>query len=281
MNTSDAAGATPTLYPLTSFLQGAAVSASTLMKMRKLPGCRTPSVIWTLMEPPGGIGEPSATLMSEGEGPAAGPGPTALTASEELKTPPDVFAGGVSSVVCCTAQLFEGQAGFVPVIETVAGDAPEVMTRRSAVPSGALKVERSMTRKRRRVMGWPVLFVTVRRIESVPKGPSVWFGVLMVGSRKRLGDEEELAAGSSSESVTAELSRWTGECEFSGPGAPRRAPAPMSVPVVSAKKKSDALSPVSFGRPFAGQGPAAAVEPPLPHRSRTKAYSRFVAATAG
>src|ERR1043165_2805235 len=280
MNTSDAAGATPTLYPLTSFLQGAAVSASTLMKMRKLPSCRTPSVIWKLMEPPGGIGEPSATLTSEGEGPATGPGPTALTASEELKPRPDVCAGGCSSVVCCTAQLFEGQAGFVPVIETVAGDAPEVMTRRSAVPSGALKVERSMTRKRRRVTACPVLFVTVRRMESVPKGPSVEFGVFCVASRKRLGGRDELAAGSSRESVTASL-RWTGAWEFSGPGAPRRAPAPMSVPVVSTKKKSAALSFVSFGEPSAGQGPAVAVEPPLPHRSRTKAYSRLVGTMAG
>src|ERR1043166_7300893 len=188
--------------------------------MRKLPGWRTPSMIWTLIVPPGGMGVPSATETPDDEGPAAGPGPTALTASEELKPPPAtvVCVGGSSSVVCCTVQLFEGQAAFEPVIETVAGVVPEVMTRRSAVPSGALKVERSMT-------------------------------------RKRLGGRGEVAAGSSRESVTASL-RWTGEWEFSGPGAPRRAPAPMSVPVVSTKKKSAALSFVSFGEPSAGQGPA-------------------------
>src|ERR1043166_948602 len=250
--------------------------------MRKLPGWRTPSMIWTLIVPPGGMGVPSATETPDDEGPAAGPGPTALTASEELKPPPAtvVCVGGSSSVVCCTVQLFEGQAAFEPVIETVAGVVPEVMTRRSAVPSGALKVERSMTRKRRRVTACPVLFVTGRRMESVPKGPSVEFGVFCVASRKRLGGRDELAAGSSRESVTASL-RWTGEWEFSGPGAPRRAPAPMSVPVVSTKKKSAALSFVSFGEPSAGQGPAVAVEPPLPHMSRTKAYSRLVGTMAG
>src|SRR5438270_748463 len=148
--------------------------------------------------------------MSEAEGPAPAPGPTALTESVELRPPPPDCAGGVSSVVCCTVQLFEGQAGLVPVIVTVVGDAPEVTARRSAVPEGAGAVETSMMRKRRRVTAWPVLFVTVRRMEIVPKGPSAALGVFGVGSRKRFGGSAEPAAGSSSESVTVSL-RWTGE----------------------------------------------------------------------
>jgi len=41
--------------------------------------------------------------------------------------------------------------------------------RRSAMPEGAGKVVRSMMRQRSRVTFWPVLFVTVRRMSSVPK----------------------------------------------------------------------------------------------------------------
>jgi hypothetical protein len=55
--------------------------------------------------------------------------------SEELKPPPAACAGGCSSVVPCTAQTLDGQAGFAPAIWTATG--AEVRGRRSAKPAGA------------------------------------------------------------------------------------------------------------------------------------------------
>src|SRR5438270_11424931 len=217
-----------------------------------------PSRNCTLTVLPGRMGEASTTVLTE---------------RDELKPPPSVCAGGVSSVVCCTVQVFAEQAGFGPVIETATGTVPDVIARRSAVP-GAGKVVKSTMRKRRRVTGAAVLFVTVRRMVRWPKGARV--ASELSKSRTRFGANAEPADGSSSETITVSL-RWTGEEEFSGAGAPRRAPAPRSAPVVSTKKKSAALSFVSFGKPPVVHGPTVAIEPPLPHGSRTKAYSRLVA----
>src|SRR5688500_6218564 len=95
----------------------------------------------------------------------------------------------------------------------------EVRARRSAKPTGAGKVVTSMMRKRSRVTFTPVAFVTLVRKESVPKVEL--FAGSLVKSRTRLGGEPELTHGKILLPGICAL-RWTGEVEFSGPGAPRR-----------------------------------------------------------
>src|SRR5687767_12711038 len=86
---------------------------------------------------------------------------------EELKPPPFGCDGGCSSVVPCTVTL------LVPLPHgarsTVTTTAVEVRGRRSAMPLGAGKVVRSITRNRMRVTLPPVLLVMVLRISNVPK----------------------------------------------------------------------------------------------------------------
>ncbi len=64
-----------------------------------------------------------------------------------------------------------------------------------------------------------------------------------------------------------EALRWMGDERFSGPGAPRRWPAPALVPLVSTKMKSAALLFVSFGVEI-GHAPKVVIEPDLPQLSR-------------
>src|ERR1044072_9197494 len=68
---------------------------------------------------------------------------------------------------------------------TVTTTGVEVRGRRSAVPEGTGRVEMSMMRQRRRVTFSPVMFVTVRRMSSVPKVEL--FVVSLVKLRTRLG----------------------------------------------------------------------------------------------
>ena len=110
----------------------------------------------------------------------------------------------------------------------------------------------STTRNRRRVMGAPELLVNVLRRSSVPNvellaGSDVksrtWFG-----TANRFTHESRFDASS------ATPSRTIGELRFSGPGAPRRWPAPAEVPLVSTKMKSLAL--LSVSTRFELRGPA-------------------------
>src|SRR6185436_3180185 len=86
---------------------------------------------------------------------------------EELNPPPFGCDGGCSRVVPCTVTL------LVPLPHggrsTVTTTAVEVRGRKSAMPLGAGKVVRSMTRQRNRVTLPPVLLVTLLRRSSVPK----------------------------------------------------------------------------------------------------------------
>src|SRR5919202_5316690 len=140
----------------------------------------------------------------------------------------------------------------VPPPDRLAVNVELVIRRRSAVPAGAplpgvqgemTQVVMSTTRKRRRVTAAPVLFLTLRRIESVPlvevaPGPGV-------KSRARAQAEvvEPLTAqpGSTSDSLIVAL-RSTGLDKFSGPGAPSRCGGPTAaVDCVSTNMKSVAL----------------------------------------
>src|ERR671913_300794 len=87
-----------------------------------------------------------------------------------------------------------------------------------------------------------------------------------VKSLTRLGGDEPATHGSSS-AMPNEALRWMGDERFSGPGAPRRWPAPALVPFVSTKTKSAALLFVSFGV-LMGQAPKVVIEPLLPQLSR-------------
>src|SRR5215470_12535875 len=104
---------------------------------------------------------------------------------DELKPPPFGCDGGCSSVVPLTVML------LVPLPHggrsTVTTTDVEVRGRRSAMPLGAGKVVRSITRQRRRVTFPPVLLVTVRRISKVPNVEL--FGGSDVKSRTRFGGE--------------------------------------------------------------------------------------------
>ncbi len=77
-----------------------------------------------------------------------------------LNPPPLNCEGGSSSVVPLTLVR-------PPPVNTTPA-LPEVRGRRSDVPEGAGNVVRSMMRKRKRLIVPPVLFVNLRRIESVP-----------------------------------------------------------------------------------------------------------------
>src|SRR3712207_5383185 len=149
-----------------------------LTKNLKLPFCWMPSRNRTSRLTPLASGVASVTVPAE---------------SEELKPPPFGCDGGCSSVVpwTVTFDVPEPQGAR----STVTTTAVEVRGRRSAMPEGAGKVVRSLTRKRMRVTLPPVLFVTVRRMSSVPKVE------LLAGSEvkslTRLGGEDAATQGSS------------------------------------------------------------------------------------
>src|SRR4026207_498490 len=111
---------------------------------------------------------------------------------DELKPPPFGCDGGCSSVVPLTLTL------LVPLPHggrsTVTTTEVDVRGRKSAMPLGAGKVVRSITRQRTRVTFPPVLFVTVLRMSKVPKAELV--GGSEVKSRTRLGGEAAPTQGS-------------------------------------------------------------------------------------
>src|ERR1041384_3328518 len=182
---------------------------------------------------------------------------------DELKPPPFGCDGGCSSVVPLTVTL------LVPLPHggrsTVTTTAVEVLGRKSAMPLGAGNVVTSITRKRKRVTFPPVLLVTVLRISRVPKVEL--FGGSDVKSRTRFGGDV-FEAQVSRRSALKEAFRSIGELRFSGPGAPRRWPAPADVPLVSTNTKSAALLFVSLRVPPVGQAPKVVIEPPFPQLSR-------------
>src|ERR1044071_4420625 len=104
---------------------------------------------------------------------------------DELNPPPFGCDGGCSSVVPFTVTL------LVPLPHggrsTVTTTAVEVRGRKSAMPLGAGKVVRSITRQRKRVTFPPVLLVTVLRISSVPNVELL--GGSEVKSRTRFGGD--------------------------------------------------------------------------------------------
>src|SRR4029079_13363354 len=178
---------------------------------------------------------------------------------DEVKPPPFGCDGGCSSVVPLTVTL------LVPLPQggrsTVTTTAVEVRGRKSAMPLGAGKVVMSTTRKSTRVTLPPVLLTTVLRISKVPKVEL--FGGSEVKSRTRFGGDA--GATQISRRFTAkEALRSIGELRFSGPGAPRRWPAPADVPLVSTNTKSAALLFVSFRAPPVGHRPKVVLEPPCP-----------------
>src|SRR5688500_7316754 len=113
--------------------------------------------------------------------------------------------------------------------------AVEVRGRMSAMPDGAGNVVTSMMRKRRRETGAPVLFVIRRRKERVPKvelfagshGRTTGFGGAQNAppSRRRFG-AESFETNASMSAPLIDASCEMGDERFSGPGAPRRWPAP-------------------------------------------------------
>src|SRR6185369_3109193 len=183
--------------------------------------------------------------------------------SDELKPPPFGCDGGCSSVVPLTVTL------LVPLPHggrsTVTTTFVEVRGRKSAIPLGAGNVVRSTTRKRNRVTLPPVLLTMVRRTSSVP---NVEFcGGFDVKSRTRFGGDAA-ATQVSSRFTANEALRSIGELRFSGPGAPRRCPAPADVAFVSTKTKSAALLLVSLRFPPVGHGANVVIDPPFPQLSR-------------
>src|SRR5215204_4795919 len=125
--------------------------------------------------------------------------------SDELNPPPLGWLGGCSSVVPCTVTFDVPEPHGA--LSTVTTTAVEVRGRRSAMPDGAGKVVMSMMRQRSRVTFAPVMFVTVRRMSSVPK-VELLAGSL-VKSRTRFGGEVVEMHGSSG-STAKEALRWMG-----------------------------------------------------------------------
>src|SRR5215510_13470952 len=207
---------------------------------------------------------PSRNLTSSDAPLASGvPSVTVPDDSDELKPPPFGCDGGRSSVVPATETLLVPlpQGGRSTVTTTVV----EVRGRKSAMPLGAGNVVKSTTRKRKRVTFPPVLLTTDLRISRVPKVEL--FGGSEVKSRTRFGGDAA-PTQISSRSTAKEPFRSIGELRFSGPGAPRRWPAPADVPFVSTNTKSAALLFVSLRLPPVGHGPKVVIEPPLPQLSR-------------
>ena len=112
--------------------------------------------------------------------------------SDELNPPPLGCEGGCSRVVPSTVTFDVPEPHGAR--STVTTTAVDVRGRRSAMPEGAGKVVRSITRKRMRVTFPPVLLVIVLRMSSVPNVELL--AGLLVKSRTRLGGEEAATQGS-------------------------------------------------------------------------------------
>src|SRR5687768_1732488 len=157
------------------------------------------------------------------------------------------------SVVGCTVTM-HGVVIEVPVaaqvfaslIPEMVNDALVVRARKSARPLGAGEVVSSTIRNCRRVTGAPVLLVMRRVSANVPNVDAL--AGSLVKLRNRLGGAAADTKASRSTKGIAP-SRRIGEARFSGPGAPRRCPAPVKEPFVSTNRKSTAFSPVSLGLP--------------------------------
>src|SRR2546423_14696494 len=109
----------------------------------------------------------------------------------------------------------------VPPPDRLAVNVLPVIGRKSAVPEGAGKVVMSTMRKRRRVTAAPVLFVTLRRMSSVPKVEVAPEPGVKSRARAQAEVVEPVPAqpASTSDSLIVAL-RKTGLDKFSGPGAP-------------------------------------------------------------
>src|SRR5688572_20584054 len=94
----------------------------------------------------------------------------------------------------------------------------DVNALRSAIPPGTANELISTSRKRKRVIGPPVLFTKRRLTESVP---FVALGGTAVKSRTRFGDDGA-PIFESSNSVDIVVLRTIGLPRFCGPGAPSR-----------------------------------------------------------
>src|SRR5262245_35466348 len=219
------------------------------MQKRPAPVCWIPSRKRTSIEAPFASGVPTVT---------------APTPIEPLKPLPFGCDGGCSRVVPWTVTLLvpEPHGGR----STVTTTSVDVRGRRSATPEIDGNVETSTMRNRRRVMGAPELLVNVLRTSSVPNVELL--GGSDVKSRTTFGTAHRFRHGSRFNASSPTPSREVGELRFSGPGAPRRWPAPAEVPLVSTKRKSAALLLVSLRLPPVGQGPKVVMLPPLPQLSR-------------
>src|SRR5262245_41421544 len=121
------------------------------------------------------------------------PSVTVLALKLPLKPLPLGCDGGCSSAVPCTVTVHGVVAEPVDARQVAASVIPDTTTAtevrglKSAMPDGAGKVVRSITRNRNRVTLPPVLFTNLRRIEIVPK-VELLAGSL-VKSRTRFGGE--------------------------------------------------------------------------------------------
>src|SRR6185436_10297197 len=148
----------------------------------------------------------------------------------------------------------------------------------SAIPAGVGNTVMSIIRIRNLVTAAPVLFVTDRLIDIVPKVELL--PGFEVRSRTRFGGKEAGAPGSRTLTKNPVL-RSSGDARFSGPGAPNFWVTPaMNVPWVSPNWKSALLLLLSTGVEL-GQVPKFPIAPPLPHWSRWKLCSVVLPLTGG
>jgi hypothetical protein len=211
----------PFVDPLTSYTPPPVGRASTTTNKRNVPACET------------FIRKLTSIVASVGKGAICVTGAERLL----LKPPPLACVGGSSSV----SPLIE----TLPPPHGVASIAvTEVVAARIAVDtSGAGDVVTSKIRKRRRVTFPPVLFVNLRRSESVP--------LLPLPVRTPFGAVESETHGATGEGGIV-AARLRGLVRFSGPGAPSEAVARLAFALVAIVRKSVALFPVSVGRPVSG-----------------------------
>src|SRR5918998_3041379 len=98
----------------------------------------------------------------------------------------------------------------------------EVSARRSACPGCSLPfVDKSTTRKRRRLIFCPVVLVNLRRMRSVPKAAFCGLALAAVRTLAHalVGEPKPAHCGSTSCALMVAL-RWMWLNRLSGPGAP-------------------------------------------------------------
>src|SRR4030095_12891273 len=115
------------------------------MKKRYAPPVPTPSRNWKFMLAPGAMGVPTVTVPAD---------------KVEFNPQPNGRTGPCSRVKPCTVAV-PPPVRLTTIVE-------ELSARMSALPPEGGSVVTSTTRNRSRVTGAPVLFVNLRRIESVP-----------------------------------------------------------------------------------------------------------------